>query len=232
MRGTKPLHLHEEIMLLVLRNQQGTVASGTMYNFAIGGAVLAELLMEKRVGIEEVKDKKFVRVLSADPAGDPLMDECLAKIAGAKRRAQMRDWVMRFAQTRRLKHRVAERLAALGILKIDEDKVLGLFARTIYPEADPNPEWEITERLREAVFGEGGHVDPRTAVLLSLASSADLLRLVFDKKLLKTRKARIQQVVNGELTGKATRAAIEAMQAAVMVACIMPAIMVSTTAIH
>jgi hypothetical protein len=55
---------------------------------------------------------------------------------------------------------------------------------------------------------------------------------VFDKRQLKGRKARIQQVVNGELTGKATREAIEAMQAAVMVACIIPAIVVSTTAGH
>ncbi len=66
-------------------------------------------------------------------------------------------------------------------------------------------------------------------VLLSLASSADLLRHVFDKKELKARQARIEQVVNGELTGKATKEAIEAMQAAVMVACIIPAIVVTST---
>jgi hypothetical protein len=67
---------------------------------------------------------------------------------------------------------------------------------------------------------------------LSLAKSADLLKLVFDKKQLKSRKTRIEQVVNGEMTGKATQEAIQAMQAAVMVACIMPAIMASTTAAH
>jgi hypothetical protein len=38
--------------------------------------------------------------------------------------------------------------------------------------------------------------------------------------------------VNGELSGKATREAIAAMQAAVFVACIMPAIIVSTTSAH
>ena len=90
----------------------------------------------------------------------------------------------------------------------------------------------MIERLRQAISGDGAEIDPRTVVLLSLANSADLLKLVFDKKQLKSRKARIEQVVNGELTGKATIEAIQAMQAAVMVACIMPAIIASSTAAH
>ena len=38
------------------------------------------------------------------------------------------------------------------------------------------------------------------------------------------RKKRIEQVINGDVVGPATREAIEAMQAAVMVAVIMPAV--------
>lgn len=219
-------------MLLALRDREGTVFSGTMYGFAIGGAVLAELLMEKRIDVEAVKTKKFARVLSQVSVDDPLIDECLSRIAGAKKRAQLRDWVSKFAQTKSLKHRVAEQLARRGILRIDEDKVLWIFTRKIYPEVDPNPEREIIEKLRDAIFGESRQIDPRTVILLSLASAADLLKLVFDKKELKSRKARIQQIVNGELTGKATREAIEAMQAAVMVACIIPAVVAASSTGH
>jgi Golgi phosphoprotein 3 len=220
------LYLHEEIMLLALRDREGTVFSGTMYNFAIGGAVLAELLMAKRIDVEVVKKRKYARVLSPSPVGDPLVDECLTKLDEAKRRDQLQTWVSKFANTKNLKHRVAEQLAKRRILRIDEDKVFGIFTRKIYPEVDPQPERELIERLRQAIFGDGAEIDPRTVVLLSLANSADLLKLVFDKKQLKSRKARIEQVVNGELTGKATNEAIQAMQAAVMVACIMPAIAV------
>jgi hypothetical protein len=232
MKRGDSLYLHEEIMLLVLRDRKGTVVSGTMYNYAIGGAVLAELMMEKRIDVEVVKKKKYARLLSSAPLGDPLIDECLAKIAGAKRRTQLQTWVTKFAQTRNLKHRVAEQLAKRWILRVDEDKILGIFTRKIYPEVDPGPEREIIERLREAIFGQSEEVDPRTVILLSLVSSADLLKLVFDKKHLKGRKARIEKAVNGELTGKATKEAIQAIQTAVMVACIMPAIMASTTAGH
>ena len=224
MRKNNALYLHEEIMLLALRDEKGTVFSGTMYNFAIGGAVLAELLMAKRIDVEAVKKSQYARILSPVPVGDPLIDECLAKLAGAKKRAQLRTWVSKFANTRNLKHRVAEQLARRWILRVDEDKVLGIFTRKIYPEIDPGPEKDVIGRLRRAVFTDGGGIDPRTVVLLSLANGADLLKLVFDKKQLKGRKARIEQVVNGELTGAATKEAIQAMQAAVMVACIMPAI--------
>ncbi len=232
MRQAERLHLHEEIMLLALRDEQGTVFSGSLYNFAIGGAVLAELLMEKRVAIEAVKKKTLARVLSAAPLGDPFVDECLSRIVTANKPAQLQDWVSKFANVKNLKNRVAEQLVRRQILRVDEDKILGIFTRKVYPEIDPVPEREVIERLRESIFGEGRGIEPRTVVLLSLASSADLLRHVFDRKELKARKARIEQVVNGELTGKATREAIEAMQAAVVVACIIPAIVVASTAGH
>jgi golgi phosphoprotein 3 len=232
MNRGESLHLHEEIMLLALRDREGTVFSGTMYGFAVGGAVLAELLMEKRIDVEEVRTKKFARVLNQTTVDDPLIDECLSRIAGAKKRAQLRDWVSKFAQTKDLKHRVAEQLARRVILRVDEDRVLWIFTRRIYPEVDPNPEREVIERLRDAIFGESREIDPRTVILLSLAAAADMLRLVFDKKELKSRKARIQQIVNGELTGKATKEAIQAMQAAVMVACIIPAIAAASSGGH
>jgi Golgi phosphoprotein 3 len=232
MKRGDSLHLHEEIMLLVLRDREGTVVSGTMYSYAIGGAVLAELLIEKRIDIEAVKKKKYARVLSPAPLGDLLIDEGLAKLAGAKKRAQLQTWVAKFAQTKNLKHRVAAQLAKRGTLRIDEDKVLGIFTRRIYPEVDPRPEREMIERLRKAIFSDAGDVAPRTVILLSLAKSADLLKLVFDKKQLKGRKTRIEQVVNGEMTGKATQEAIQAMQAAILVACIVPAIVASSAAGH
>ena len=107
-----------------------------------------------------VKKNKYARVLSPAPLGDPLIDECLAKLAGAKKRAQLQTWVTKFAQTKNLKHRVAEQLAKRRILRIDEDKVLGIFTRKIYPEVDPQPERELTERLRQAIFSDGAEVDP------------------------------------------------------------------------
>ena len=219
------LYLHEEIMLLALRDEEGTIASGTMYQYAIGAAVLAELLLNQRIAVAQSGKKKLVDLVSSIPFDEPLLDHCLEKITSAKRRAVLQTWVSRFAGVRNLKHLVAQRLCRRGILLAEEDKVLLIFTRKIYPEVNPEPERKLIERLRQAIFTDASDVDSRTVVLVSLANSASLLNVVFDKKMLKARKARIERIVNGEMTGKAAQEAIQAMQAAVMVACIMPVMM-------
>jgi len=218
------LFLHEEIMLLALRDERGTIASGTMYQYAIGAAVLSELLLNKRIAVEESKKKKLVNLISSQPLGEPLIDQCLEKISNAKRRASLQTWVSWFAGVKNLKHRVAQQLCDRGILRATEDTIFLLFSRKIYPELNPVPERRLIERLRQAIFTDSGDVDPRTVVLVSLANSTGLLKVVFDKKELKGRKARIKEIIDGEITGKAAKEAIQAMQAAIMVCCIMPAI--------
>jgi len=230
MKRFKPLHFHEEIMLLVLKDKDGTFASGTWSSLALGGAVLAELMMEKRIEVEEIKKKKYVKLLNRTAVGEPVIDECLTRIAEAKKRAQLQTWVSKLGHLKNFKHKVAGQLVRRGILRIDEDNVLGIFKRKVYPEIDPQPERELIERLREAIFGDSTEIDPRTVVLLSLAQSADILKLFFDRKELKKQKQRIERIVNGELIGKATKEAVQAVQAAVMVACIMPAVIATTTA--
>jgi Golgi phosphoprotein 3 len=222
------LFLHEEVMLLALRDEEGTIASGTMYQYAIGAAILAELLLNQRIALDESKKKKLVNLISSTPLGEPLIDQCLEKISNAKRRASLQTWVSRFAGVKNLKHRVAQQLCDHGILRATEDTILLIFTRKKYPELNPIPERRLIERLRHAIFTDNRNVDPRTVVLVSLADSTGLLRIIFDKKELKGRKARIKEISNGEITGKAAKEAIEAMQAAVMVACIMPAVLAAT----
>jgi Golgi phosphoprotein 3 len=212
-------------MLLVLKDTEGTVAPGTMYQYAIGGAILADLLLSRHIGIVEHGKKKLVEAVDETPVGDSLIDECLERINTAKRRASLQTWVSRFAGIRGLKHRVARQLCQRGILQADEDKVWLLFTRKVYPDMDPEPERQLINRLHDAILTDGPDVDHRTLVLASLANSANILRVIFDKKELKERKKRIEQIVNGEVIGRATKEAKEAMQAAMIVAVIMPAMM-------
>jgi hypothetical protein len=228
--GDTHLHLHEEILLLALRDREGTVVGSVFYQHAIAGAVLAELLLNGRLGVEEDRKKKFIRLLDATPVGEPVIDECLEKVRLARKRAQATTWVSRFSGVRNLKHRVARRLCERGILRSGEDKVLLLFTRKIYPEIDPAPERELRERLHHAVFTDSDDVDPRTVVLVSLTSASGLLRVTFGKKEVKARKDRIERIVNGEVSGRATAEAIQAVQAAIVAAAIVP--IITTTAVR
>jgi Golgi phosphoprotein 3 len=224
------LFLYEEIMLLALKDEEGTIASGTMYNYAVGGAVIAELLLGQSITVDQSKRKKLVTVVNPELLNDSLIDEWLMKMSSAKRRKALQDWVSRIANTKDLKHRIAIQLCQRGILKMDEKTILLLFTQRIYPEINPEPEQEIINRLHNIIFTDTDDIDARTVVLLSLAKSANILPVIFGKKEIKQRKKRIEQIVNGDIAGKATKEAIEAMEAAVMVACIMPAIMTTTIA--
>ncbi len=131
------LFLHEEIMLLALRDEEGTVEFGSNYVCAMCGAILAELLLAGRISVEDGK-KKLVNLVSDEPIGDPVIDECLDKIASAKRRASLQTWLHRFWHVKKLHHRVAGGLCDRGILRANEDKVLLIFRRKIYPEIMAN----------------------------------------------------------------------------------------------
>jgi Golgi phosphoprotein 3 len=228
MQYTDNLFLYEEIMLLALKDEEGTIASGTMYNYAVGGAIIAELLLNQSIAVDQPKKKKLVSVNNPELLNDSLIDEWLIKMSSAKRRKTLQDWVSRVANTKDLKHRIALQLCQRGILKMDEKTILLLFTQRIYPEINPEPEREIINRLHSTIFTDTDDIDARTIVLLSLAKNANILPVIFGKREIKQRKKRIEQIVNGDIAGKATKEAIDAMQAAVMVACIMPAIMMTT----
>lgn len=221
-----PLFLYEEIMLLALRDEQGTMAVGFPEQ-VIAGAVLAELLLDGRISIEETR-KQLVDLTDSSPYGDPVIDECLEKIATSKRRGSIKTWVSRLASTKDLRHKAAQQLCERRILRAREDTVLFVFKRRIYPEINPQPERKIIDRLRKAIFSDRAQLDPRTVVLVSLANGSDLLRLTFGRKELKPRKKRIEQIESGDVTGKATREVIAACQTALIVTAIMPAV-ISTT---
>lgn len=218
------LYLHEELLLLALRDEEGTIVFGVDYANALGGAALAQLLLDERVRLDGSKKKPTVRSISAEPLKDEFLDECTVAVRTSKKLRSAQDWVMLFARTKNLKHRVAQALCDKGILRAEHDRVLGIFKRRIYPEADGRAEDELVERLRAAIFTQTRAVEPRTTVLISLANHAGLLKPLFGRKELKRRKARIERIVQGDLVGEATRKAIEATQAAMLVAVYVPVI--------
>lgn len=230
MNQQNKLYLPEEILLLALKDQKGTIeSSASMYQYAVGGAILAELLLQKRIKVDESSKKKLIDIVSSQLTGDAVLDECLSKIAVARRRASVKTWLTRFAQVKHLKHRVAEQLCRKNILKEDESKLLLFFTHKVYPEIDHEPEQEIINRIKNAVFSDSEEIDPRTIILLSLVYKSNLLTIIIDRKQLKERKKRIGKLVNGELIGKAAGDAIAAVQAAILVATTTPVIIATTS---
>ena len=219
MGSIKQLHLYEELMLLALRDEEGTFAADDMsFSYALGGAILSELLLLEVIALEPAKKKKMVRLKSTALTGDPIIDECLNKLAAAKRRATLSTWVSRFGGLKKLRHRAAQQLCRRGILRADEKSVLLIFSKKVYPELDPGPERALVERLREALFSDTEEVAPATAILVALADKAGVLKNAFDKKELKARKERIESIGEGVATAAAVKDVVAGIQVALMAA--------------
>ena len=230
MAKNEDLHLHEKLLLLALRDEKGTVESGaSMYRLALGGAILSELLLAGALRIDESSKKKLVDFREGRSMRNPILDECLGLVASAKRRRRASAWVARFANVKRLRHRIADGLCDRGILKQTEDKILFIFSRTIYPTVDPRPEKRLLERMRRAIFSEARGLDPDVVILVALAHGTGMLRLHFDKKRLKERKRRLEEIAEGSLAAAAASEAVQAAQQAVQAA-VMTAIIASTVA--
>jgi hypothetical protein len=218
------LRLYEEILLLALKDEEGTTYSGTSWPYAVGGAVLAELLLEGRLGLEERKGRKVVALVNSTPLGEPVADRVLEKIAHAKKDSDLTTWLARVAGMKDLKHQIAEQMTLKGVLRVETHKVLLIFSRRIYPELDPTPELEIVHRVEHAVFSDDSDLDTRTAILVSLAHVSGILNPVFGKKRVAERRDRLERIVEDRPSAEAARAAIEAAKAA------MTAIMAATIA--
>ena len=212
------LHLHEQLMLLALRDEKGTLESkASMYGYALGGAMLAELSLRGKIRIGDDK-KAFVDVIDRSPLGEPVLDECLDKVAHAKRRGRATTWVQRFAGVKRLRHRVAEGLCRRGILRDDEDKILLFFTRRLYPTIDPVPERRLVDRLRDVIFSDSTPADAETVIVVALANATGLLPIHFDRKDLRRRKRHLKRLTEGNMAGAAAQQAVLAAQQAAIAA--------------
>jgi Golgi phosphoprotein 3 len=223
MPTTSPsLTLAEELLLLGLRDDRGTTAWGAMLPQALGGAVLAELVLLGRLEVGPGK-RPFVELLSDEPTGDRVLDQALARVAASKRRARAATWASRFANRSGLRVAVAESLCRKGVLREEEGRVLWLFRRRVFPERDPAPERELLRRIRRALAGTGP-VEPRLASVIAIAAPTKLLAANLSGDTLRKARRRIDRISQGHAVGKATREVVQAIQVAVMTAAIVPVV--------
>jgi hypothetical protein len=223
---TKQLPLHQEVLLLALSDDKGTFNSG-MYLYAVAGAMVSELMLLERIVCNDDK-QQTVAVIDDSPTDHVELNELLELIDQAPRNQGLQHWVSAAAGFDGLNHRVAKSLCQEGILKPGERKILFVFSQRTYPEVDGTWEDHIRRRMADVMFHPGTEPDVRTAALIAFAYHADLLKPNFVPEELKQHRFRIKELANGNiLAAGATKATIEALQAAIMTAAILPATITS-----
>ena len=217
------MYLHEEVLLLALKDDSGKVDwKASFLEYIMAGALLAELLLEERIEVSS-DSKKLVTLTNSSHHENTVIDEALDMIRKSRKDRGIQHWVTKLLSLKKLKEKTAKQLCRLGVLKEEESKILFIYTSKKYPELNPEPEQQLISRLREAITSEND-VDIRTAALISLTYDTGILAIPFSKKELKASKKRLKDISSGEVIGEATEAAINAIQATIAVIVIMPAI--------
>jgi len=211
--------LAEDLLLLLLDDESGSTTNATYASIdtAVGGAILVELSLR---GAIEVTEKEFFRqpkVVVADdtPSLPPMLAAGLADVTEKERTALA--LVTRLGKDR--KRPLLDRLVDKGMLRCEQDKVLGLFPRTRWPAEDSHHETEIRRKITQALIA-GNTADERTAALISLLSALGVVSNVVKIERLSGRDIRKQAkaIAEGSWASKALQDAVIASQAAVTAA--------------
>ena len=171
--------LAEDLLLLLLDDNSGKPqADSTSMDYALAGAVLAELAMAGR--IEVVEGGGFfggskVEVANAAPTGDDISDAALRLVADRSRRGEK--LVPKLSKG--LRKEVLGRLEQRGVLRRESTRVLGVFPQERWPAEDASAEQALRQRLHD-VLVVGTAPDERTVVLVALLSAIDQAHKLFD----------------------------------------------------
>ena len=219
------LSLAEEYLLLALDDASGRpLLSSQHLQFALAGASVAELTLRGALDVSDGADggrKGRFRATGRATPSDPLHREVLELL----QERRPKDAIRRIGQggfAKRLRDALQHGLAARGVLREEQVKVLGLFPSTAWPAHDPAPEAAVRGRVLTALTTDGTPDGP-TSALVSLLLATDLLRKVFPAQDRRALKRRAKEIAESEWAGAAVKRAIDDVNAAMI------AVMVTTT---
>jgi hypothetical protein len=175
----------------------------------LGGALVAELALAKRIRIEG----DAVVVTDPTPTGDELADELLAGLVEANGRSlDPPGWLSRVGM--QASPRVHDSLLGAGLVTVEAGDRSWMLVVRKPDRIRPTPAGEEPRRrLREVLLGERDP-DPRTAVLAGLASACDLVKLHVPRDARREANERAAALAEGQAMPDAVGEAIEAAQRA------------------
>ncbi|MFC9515228.1 GPP34 family phosphoprotein [Nocardiaceae bacterium NPDC056970] len=215
----------EDLLLLLLDDESGDpLTDGTKLPRVLAGAVLLELALDGYVTPadegEDVKKGRLVVRLDGTP-DDPILARTLDVIRDA-RRPMKPEAVIEKLDTE-LRTAVFERVIDRGWVRESRRKVLGIFPAKTWPSVDESHEREVRHEVG-GVLTEGLDPAPRAAALISLLSAVDAAAKAFPEADRKAIRKRAKDIAEGEWAGAAVRKAVDAINTAVFVAVMVPAV--------
>ena len=203
------LTLPQELVLMLLNEESGYFRQvpGWNLNCAIVGAALAELSLIGRIDT----DMDSLQLLDSTPTGHPALDPILEVIVAEPVQRSAQYWVELLAQQAETTIDVAlERLAEMNVLQHHEGDFWTLThsawqSERVGDAAGGTAVEFVRSRIARVIFDDE-IPDPRDAILISLLSTCDVLRFIF--QLEPESEQRIELVCKMDLIGRAIAEAV------------------------
>ncbi len=210
----------EDLALLLTDDATGrTLTDAARVDLALGGALLLDLIGAGLVRItgpgEEVKPGRVV-VTGVSPSGDAMLDAGVAQLVG-RRPAKPQEVIQRLRKD--LRPAVYQRLAARGIVRASEERILGIFPTTRWPAVDSAHEARVRAALLDVLVG-GRTPTSLEATLIALLHSIGQVPKVVPTDAMSKRdlSRRAKAVAEGNVAGDAVMQAVSAVQAGITAA--------------
>jgi hypothetical protein len=211
----------EELFLLLRRDDGKPESASAQRGYGLAAAVITDLVLAERVTLSDDKDPRMTVLVPGAP-GHPVLDAAMARLEqreGKKLSTLVTDRKLA------LERPVATVLAEAGVIRIEEKRALGLVPEK-YPVLDPEPERQVREQLRRVLMG--GEPRPEDATLLAILQGLGVIgKVLEDEKGTLGRRdleRRVEEVTTEVKAGEAVKKAVDAMNAALIAAVVVPVI--------
>ncbi len=169
--------IFEALFLLAIDDEEGDLLESVVSNLepALAAGMLAELVLKKRIRLEEG------HVIVVDPSviEDPLMDKVLFTILDTPRMRKLKYWINTLTYEK-LCSDIGYYLVEKKVLARKKKKLLLEVPYAEKPQANVSAKFEVKRRLREIVL-TGSFAELPEKIQLALLYHCDLLTLVFTR---------------------------------------------------
>lgn len=205
----KSLSLSEKIYLLAVHPQKGGIifAAAQKLDFALLGALILELLLDRKIEIEN----KRIKVLTTK-TNDPIKGYLMEKMSKAKRTQKITTWISKFRMSvKRIRRHIKTSLVQKRMLRLEEKQFL--FFRWKKPVVlNKQAVYKLQSEIEKQIFQ--GTDNEENLMLLALLKPSGLLKQIIpakDKR--KAAERKLKQLMAGNQVSEAVSSAIAAAQA-------------------
>jgi hypothetical protein len=162
----------QELELLIREPETGkSCVDAVAARAALAGALLADLLIERRIARNE---RGKLVVVDRSPLGDFVLDRTLVTMASDPKPRSIARWVARLERSG-VREDVLGTLVAHGDVEACAHRIFGLFPTTRYPVTNARAREQAMQSIHNALVAKGP-VPDRGSALVGLCDAAGLLK--------------------------------------------------------